>query len=143
MRARTLAPILAAAVFALSACAEVSKEKEETPEPAELVAIDGTDRSAIVVEPEAVARAGIETGTVEAGARPGEITMPAAAIFYGLEGETWTYTNPEENTYVRTSIVVEDIRGDTAYVRAGPDPGAQVVTVGAPELFGVEEGVGH
>jgi hypothetical protein len=142
MRARTLAPILVAAALVLPACADVSKEKEETPEPAELVAIDGTDRSAIVVEPEAVERAGIETGTVSSGG-PGEITMPAAAIFYGLEGETWTYTNPEENTYVRTPVVIEDIEGDTAYVSDGPKPGTRVVTVGAPELFGVEEGVGH
>ena len=142
MRARTLAPILVAAALALPACADVSKEKEETPEPAELVAIDGTDRSAIVVEPEAVERAGIETGTVTSGG-PGQITMPAAAIFYGLEGETWTYTNPEENTYVRTPVVIEDIDGDTAYVSDGPKPGTRVVTVGAPELFGVEEGVGH
>jgi hypothetical protein len=142
MRVRTFVPVLVAAALVLPACADVSKEKEETPEPAELVAIEGSDRSAIIVEPEAVDRVGIETGTVTSGGS-GRTTMPAAAVFYGLEGETWTYTNPEENTYVRTPIVVDDIQGDTAFVSDGPKPGTRVVTVGAPELFGVEEGVGH
>jgi hypothetical protein len=141
MRARTSALILVAAALLLPACADVSTDKEETPEPAEVVAIEGTDRSAIVVEPDAVERLQIQTDTVSS--RSGRTTMPAAAVFYGLEGEAWTYTNPEENTYERTPIVVDDIDGDTAFLRAGPEPGTRVVVVGAPELFGVEEGVGH
>ena len=141
MRARMIALTLAAAAFLLPACADVSKEKAETPEPAELVAYEGSDQEAIVVEPEAVERLGIQTASVEKGGSG--TMMPAAAVFYGLEGETWTYTSPEENTYLRVPITIADIDGDTASMTEGPEPGTQVVVVGAPELFGVEEGVGH
>jgi hypothetical protein len=139
---RMIVVFLAAAALALSACADVSKAKEETVEPAEMVTLDGSDQEAIVVEPEAVARVGIQTAPVEAGGN-GSLTMPAAAVFYGLDGSTWTYTNPEGTTYVRVPIEVDDIQGDTAYLRDGPASGTAVVVVGAPELFGVEEGVGH
>jgi hypothetical protein len=144
MRRRMIASILAAAaLFLLPACADVSKAKEEATEPAEMVPFEGSDHDAIVVQPEAVKRLRIETAPIEAGARADRTTMPSAAVFYGVDGETWIYTNPDVNTYLRVPIAVEDIEGETAHVRGGPEPGTQVVVVGAPELFGVEEGVDH
>lgn len=143
MRARMIALILAAAALALPACADVSKAKEETQEPAEMVAIEGSEQEGIAVEAEAIERLGIETAPVESGATTGRTTMPAAAVYYGLEGETWTYTGLDELTYLRVPITVEDIDGDTAYLLDGPEVGTEVVIIGAAELFGVEEGVGH
>jgi len=144
MRGRMIASVFAAAaLFVLPACADVSKAKEEATEPAEMVPFEGSGQEAIVVQPEAVKRLRIETAAVEAGARAGRTMLPSAAVFYGVDGETWIYTNPDVNTYLRVPIVVEDIEGETAHVRGGPEPGTQVVVVGAPELFGVEEGVDH
>ena len=143
MRARMIALILAAAALVLPACADVSKAKEDTREPAEMVAIEGSDQEGIAVEAEAIERLGIETAAVEAGAKAGRTTVPAAAVYYGLEGETWTYTELDDLTYLRVPITVEDIDGDTASLLDGPEVGTQVVVVGVAELFGVEEGVGH
>jgi hypothetical protein len=37
---------------------------------------------------------------------------------------------------------VDRVDGGTAYLRAGPAVGTMVVTVGVPELYGAEFGVG-
>lgn len=141
MRTRSLAAAVAVAASLLGACADVPEADEETHEPAQLVAVENSDQEAIVVEAAAVDRIGIATAPVDDGA--GGTTMPAAAVYYGPDGETWTYANTDENTYLRVPITVTDIQGDTAYVTDGPEAGTEVVVVGAAELFGVEEGVGH
>jgi hypothetical protein len=64
-----------------------------------------------------------------------------AAVVYDPDGGTFTYTNPRPLVYVRHKIVVDDIEDDLAYLRRGPPVGTRVVTVGAGELLGVEEGV--
>ena len=60
-----------------------------------------------------------------------------------LNGETWTYTNPEPLVFVRHRVTVEYISGDLAVLLDGPPAGTSVVTVGAAELFGAELGVGR
>jgi hypothetical protein len=46
-------------------------------------------------------------------------------------------------SYVRRSIAIDHVEGDRAVLRDGPAPGTSVVTVGAPELLGIEYGVGE
>jgi hypothetical protein len=140
MRVRIFAAVMVVAV--LSACGEVNKPTDTADEPAQLVTIDGSERQAIVLTSAAAQRLAIETAAV-APAKTGQTVIPHAAVFYGLDGEAWTYASPEELTYLRTPISIDRIEGDRAYLTDGPPPGTQVVTVGAPELFGVEEGVGH
>jgi hypothetical protein len=137
-----IAKALVLAGLVLPACAAVEKKTTEVEEPARVVAIEGTDKEAIIVEPDAAERVGIRTESTEAG-RDDMTTIPHAAVFYGLDGEAWTYTSPEPLTYVRTPIEIDHIEHSTAYLTDGPDPGTEVVIVGAPELFGVETGVGH
>jgi hypothetical protein len=96
----------------------------------------------VILTAKAVERIGLETTLVEA-AEDGSTIIPHAAVFYGLNGETWTYTSPEPLTFVRAPITVEAIDADLAYLSEGPATGTAVVTVGAAELFGVESGVGH
>jgi hypothetical protein len=69
------------------------------------------------------------------------LVVPYAAVVYGLEGETWVYTNPEPLVFVREPIVVDYIEGDQAYLTEGPPTGTNIVTVGVAELFGTETGV--
>jgi hypothetical protein len=38
-------------------------------------------------------------------------------------------------------VTVAHIDGGTAYLQKGPSPGAQVVSTGAEELYGVQTGV--
>jgi hypothetical protein len=69
------------------------------------------------------------------------LVVPYAALIYGLEGETWVYTNPELLVFVREPVVVDYIEGDQAILTEGPSTGAMIVTVGVAELFGAETGV--
>lgn len=67
--------------------------------------------------------------------------VPYAAVLYGVNGETWVYTNPEPLVFVRSPITIDYIDGDLAVLSEGPEAGTAVVTVGAAELFGTETGV--
>ena len=95
-------------------------------------------RVAIVDDHEAL-REGLERllsdGTLE--------VVPYSAVIYDATGKTWAYTNPEPLTFVRHAIDVEYIEGDLAVLKDGPAVGTAVVTAGAAELLGVEQGVGH
>jgi len=70
------------------------------------------------------------------------LVIPYAAVLYGLNGETWAYINPEPLTFVRYPITIDYIDGGLVYLSDGPAVGTEVVTVGAPELFGADTGVG-
>jgi hypothetical protein len=67
--------------------------------------------------------------------------VPYAAVLYGVNGETWVYTNPKPLVFVRSPITVDYIEGDLAVLSEGPEIGTAVVTLGAAELFGTETGV--
>lgn len=67
--------------------------------------------------------------------------IPYAAVLYGVNGETWVYTNPERLSFVREAITIDFIERDQAYLLEGPEVGTAVVTLGAAELFGTETGV--
>jgi hypothetical protein len=68
--------------------------------------------------------------------------VPAAALLYDVDGDTWVYTNPEGRAYVRAEVKVVAIKADLATLSAGPPAGTAVVTVGVAEVFGAEIGVG-
>lgn len=67
--------------------------------------------------------------------------IPYAAVVYGLQGESWVYTNPEPRVYIRQPVVIDYIEGDNVYLSQGLPAGTQVVVVGAAELYGAETGV--
>ena len=95
----------------------------------------------ITLAEKAVRRLGVETASLEPGAG-GMLTVPVAAVLYDADGQTFVYTNPRPNVFVRADITVADIVDDTARLSAGPPAGTKVVTVAAAELFGVETGLG-
>ena len=68
---------------------------------------------------------------------------PYAAVLYDPSGETWVYTSPGRLAFVRAPIRIDRIVGDRAFLSSGPPAGTDVVTVGAPELLGVEYEVGE
>jgi hypothetical protein len=69
--------------------------------------------------------------------------IPYSAVIFDAKGETWTYVNPEPLVFVRERIVIDHIQGDLAVLKDGPKIGTNVVKVGAAELYGVENKVGH
>jgi hypothetical protein len=114
--------------------------EEATEEAAIVEEVQGADVSRITLTPEAVERLGIKTAAVEENG--GGTVIPYSAVLYSPTGETWAYVNPEPFIFIRDAIVVEQIDGDRAVLSAGPDPGTKVATVGVPELFGAESGIG-
>lgn len=119
----------------LSACAPKS-EKVEKIEPFQLEVIEGSDFQRVILTEKAAQRLDIQTAPVGDGN-----VIPYAAVLYGLNGETWTYTNPEPLVFVRQSIVIDHIDGASAFLSEGPDSGTAVVVIGVAELYGAEVGV--
>jgi len=135
---------LVLSMLLLSACGggqiPVTGEKEE---PSKVEPVEGSEFSRVILTEKALQRLGIQTDSVNMADMDGTMykAIPYAAVMYGLEGETWAYTNPEALVYIRHSIVIDHIDGDTAFLADGPDEGTQVVTVGASLLYGAEVGV--
>ena len=142
-RTRTLLRWLVAglAVTALAAgCAKTGGEEEATSGAATVKPVPGTDLAQVTLTADAVRRLDVQTGTVEGSGA--QRTMPYRAVFYDPEGRTWAFVTDAPRTFVRAPIVVDHIDGDTAFLTDGPEPGAAVVTVGGPEIYGAELGVG-
>jgi hypothetical protein len=140
--------LIIVAALQLVACGaqtpKISEGSSSSP-PARVEHLDGTDVSRVILTEQAAKRLGIETAPVRDEQVRGRLqkVVPYAAVFYDLNGKTWVYTNPEPLTFVRASISVDNIDGDLAVLSEGPPSGTEVVTVGAPELYGTEFGVGQ
>lgn len=80
-------------------------------------------------------------------AQPGSGTLqkvvPYSAILYDIRGDTWIYTNPQPLVFIRHAVVVEHVDKDLAILTEGPAVGTRVATVGAAELMGIEQEIGH
>jgi hypothetical protein len=133
------------AALLLSACGgnqiPVTGENEKV-EPSRVEPIEGSDFSRLILTEKAVERLGIETAPARIEQMSSEhLAVPYSAVMYGLDGETWVYTNPEPLVYIRESIVIDYIDGDLVALVEGPEVGTPVVTVGSALLYGAEVGV--
>lgn len=70
------------------------------------------------------------------------LVIPFASVIYGLQGQTWVYTNPKTAVFVREAVTIDYVDGDLAYLTDGPENGTSIVTVGAAMLYGAESGIG-
>jgi hypothetical protein len=128
------------AATALAACGEA---EGEGPEGAPVVQIEESDTaglSRVTLSDLGSQRIGLVLTDVSTGAEGLEI--PYDAVLYDADGATWTFVSLEPNVYMRQSITIDHIDGDVAYLTAGPDVGAKIVSIGANELYGAEIGVG-
>jgi len=140
---RTVAVAIVAAALQLSAAETASAAGAAAVSKAVRVeAISGTKLLRIRLTQKEAQRLDIQTAPVREEAQGRKIT-PYASVLYDTTGAAWVYTSPESLTYVRHSVVVELIKGEDAYLKDGPPVGTPVVTVGVPELYGTETGVGH
>jgi hypothetical protein len=122
---------------AVAACTTASPDAEAEP-PASVQDVPGSDVKKVIFTADAAAAVGIETGPVSSASAAGTLKIPYAAILYYVDGSTWTYTVPEENTFLRVPVTVASISGQVATLTAGPAAGTPVVVVGAPEVLGAE-----
>ncbi len=91
------------------------------------------------VAQEAVERLGIDTAPV--GGSSGSLSIPYAAVVYDADGQSWTFVELEPGVYQRAPITITSVDGPNVWLSQGPEVGTPVVTVGAPELVGVEAGI--
>jgi hypothetical protein len=130
---------LAALALPLSGCAKVTREEEQGEKAARVEKVGDTNK--VILLAQAAKRLGIETRAVtQDGAHD---TVPYSAVIYDAEGHSWVFTTSEELSYVKAPITIDHIDGDKAILTAGPAVGTAVVTQGAEELFGVEDGIGE
>lgn len=123
------------------ACSEASTPGTAAPARIEEA---GPDLWRVILTEQGAERTGLEITEVLTSQIDGaeRLVVPYSAVMYHYDGSTWTYTNPEDLTFVRESITIDYVDGDVAVLLEGPDVGAMVVSVGAAELYGVEFGIG-
>ena len=139
---------LAALALPLAACSGGGGGGETAAKnpPARLVAITGTDQKQVVLTPRAAERIGLQTGPVTQGSHAGgppELVVPYSALVYDAHGAPSVYTIPDTLTFLRVPVTIDTIDGDSVYLTQGPAAGTTVVTVGAVEIFGSEQGIGE
>jgi hypothetical protein len=112
-------------------------------EPARVVQADGTSQTRVILTRQAATRLDIRSAAVRevrvAGTQ--RTFIPYGALLYDASGETFAYVRAKPLTFVRTPVVVDDIRGSRVILSRGPAAGSAVVVVGAEELLGIETGV--
>jgi Cu/Ag efflux pump CusA len=138
---RVALPLLATLLLA-SCAGSVADAYTVEHEPAHVEPIPGTDHvQRITLEEPAAKRLALKTTPVR---KQGDrLVVPSSAVFVDTEGHWWVYTSPEPLVYVRHQVGIERQAGGRAYLKTGPTVGTEVVTVGVPELAGIEDGVGH
>jgi len=136
MKLRLLILIAILAVFPLAACGPAAAPEEEAEKPVTLEPIAGTDLNRLTLTEKAAERLGVETAPVVA--QEGGVVVPYAALLYDPSGQAWVYVNVGPLAYERQEVTVDSIDGDKAVLSKGPEAGANVVTMGATELFGSE-----
>jgi hypothetical protein len=140
---RWIVVILLIAVALLAACGGPTEEATEV-DAAEVV-VEAGEFNRVVLTEKAAQRLGVETAPIHEEQMDGteRLVVPYAAVIYGLNGETWVYSNIEPLTFRRESITVDYIEGDIAVLLDGPPAGTEVVTVAVAELYGADTGVGQ
>jgi hypothetical protein len=100
----------------------------------------------VVLTPLGASRVGVRTsaaGIALVGTQGAFTVVPYSALLYEPDGATAVYVNTGPLVYTRYYVSVVSINGNQVYLKIGSLPAAAtVVTVGAEELLGVQNGVG-
>jgi hypothetical protein len=127
--------VLLAAGVAVSACSEVESNVRET-YPYKVEPIEGRDVQRVTMLDETAALLPVETATVS---RAGERkVVPHEALIYNPDGDSFVYTKPKAETYVRAPVKVVRVDGGEAVLSDGPRAATTIVTTGAAELLATE-----
>jgi hypothetical protein len=140
-RATALVTVTAALAAVLAGCSAASSTAPPPPT-SKLVRVPGSSEPSIVLTQLGAERIGLETASVTA-ATSGEATFPYAALLYEPNGQAAVYVATGTLTFTRAFVTVDTITGGVVVVKSGVSPGARVVTDGAEELLGVQNGVGE
>jgi len=124
----------------LSACSGVTEEAAAPDQAASVEPIKGTSYNAVTLTAESAERLGIKTTAITMKQIAGKQrkVVPYTAVSYTPNGSAFTYTSPKAHTFVRRPLGIATVRDGEAILSKGPPVGTAVVTVGSPELYGVE-----
>jgi multidrug efflux pump subunit AcrA (membrane-fusion protein) len=142
VRAVVLAAAVAGAVTATLAGCSASAPAASQPPTSQLVTTPGNAEPSVELTPLGATRIGLETAAVTVG-QAGEATFPYSALLYEPNGQAAVYVSTGTLTFLRELVTVDSISGGTVVVTTGVTPGQRVVTDGAEELLGVQNGVGE
>jgi hypothetical protein len=136
------AGLTAFAVYEGAASSPTASADPASAGPARVEGIDKSGLKRVILTPSAAKRLDIRTAPVGQAVVGGKLrtVIPYAAVLYDSNGDTWTYTSPKRLVFVRYDIRVDSIEGNRALLGVGPPRGTAVVTVGSPELWGIEYG---
>lgn len=131
------------ALLVLPACSRSEEAASSTYEPAAVKEIKGSDVSQVSFTRRGASLVDLRTATVQALGT--DVGIPYAALIYDGQGASWVYTATKPLTFVRVPVTVAEVDGQQVRLSAGLEPGTQVVTVGATEVYGAELGIagGH
>jgi hypothetical protein len=137
-----LACAVAAMALAATAAGCSSSSSEALPPPT--AQLERTSHGlSVVLTPLGAQRIALRTGHAAA-APGGQVAVPYDALVYEPSGDPAVYVATGTLTYTRYHVPVTVINGQTVYLKPGSLPaGAVVVTQGAEELLGVQNGVGE
>ena len=141
---RTVVACAAAAALAATAAGCSSTSSAAAPPPTALLEKTSHGLS-VVLTPLGARRIALRTeqATVVKGST-GAVAVPYGALVYEPTGEPAVYVATGTLTYTRYLVPVTVINGQTVYLKPGSLPAnAVVVTQGAEELLGVQNGVGE
>jgi hypothetical protein len=138
------AALACAAAAALAATAAGCSSSGSTASPPPTAQLERTSHGlSVVLTPLGAQRIALRTGRATA-APGGQVAVPYDALVYEPAGEPAVYVATGALTYTRYLVPVTVIAGQTVYLKPGGVPaGATVVTQGAEELLGVQNGVGE
>jgi hypothetical protein len=124
----------------MAGCASSSSSSAPQGPTARMERLGNGKVESVVLTPLGAARIGLQTN-VATSSTAGTV-IPYSALLYEPDGSTAVYVNTGPLAYTRYIVVVSTISGTQVYLSSGLQPGAKVVTVGAEELLGVQNGVG-
>jgi hypothetical protein len=138
------AALACAAAAALATTAAGCSSSSSTASPPPAAQLERTSHGlSVVLTPLGAQRIALRTGRATA-APGGQVAVPYDALVYEPAGEPAVYVVTGALTYTRYLVPVTVIAGQTVYLKPGILPAnATVVTQGAEELLGVQNGVGE
>jgi hypothetical protein len=129
---------MVAAVAPLAGCAKPAPGEARVLPQARMEHV-GSNYS-VVLTPFGAARVGLQTAPATAAGS--QTAVPVQALLYEPNGQAAVYVETGTLSYTIDFITVASINGDQVLISDGLTPGTVVVTQGAEELLGVQNGIG-
>ena len=126
--------VVVAAVAMLAGCGPSTTTGSGEQPPARFV------HGSVVLTPLGKQRLDLQTATATAAGK--QTIVPVGALLYEASGQTAVYTQTTPLIYTIRFVTVATINGNVVFVSSGLAPGTAVVTAGAIELLGVQNGIG-